>query len=678
MDESRGRRSTEHLLAELEKADLDRPIMSSSSAASAEKKNKRAWIMPVLFTLVVLQLLIFIATRGADSSYNVKNAGALYSRFGLGRKGKQEFQHPIPKLMDDAEAKFRGMMGRQSRTLEEATAEYERRYARVPPRGFDAWFQFAMDNDVKIIDEYDSMIEQLAPFWELSGEELRRRASQVGSLPSIDIVKIEKGKSRIVKIQSPDFKDSEASARARGFEVMIEKFIKTLPDMDFPINAKAEGRILVPWEHQRYPNTTQQDSSKGIETMLGGKFIPDWRGDGNVWEAYRRTCSPESQARRLFSSLRPQLHEGQRPQNFLSHLSAGEDVNSDFDFAPSVDDKFKFCDHPWARYQQGHFFSDWRTIPVLYPVFSPAKGDGFGDILIPSHYYYSSTKRYTYGWDPVNMVVKEFADGETAWEDKTDLIFWRGATTGGGSSPPGFLAGYQRHRFIRMASDSSDANRTIVFPWPPESENYVTAQVPVKDLNADFMDTAFTKAVGCQQYPGGCPAMQADHRFSEAVPLGEHWRHKYLVDFDGMGYSARVFAFLASESAVLKSTVYREFFSDWLQPWLHYIPLSMSYKEIYNIHNYFSGPTPSVLRAANLTLPDPNSNSTTTPAPAVHAGDARLRKIAKAGRQWKNTIGRKVDMEAYVYRLCIEYARLWADNRDAWNYLPAPAAAAAS
>lgn len=61
--------------------------------------------------------------------------------------------------------------------------------------------------------------------------------------------------------------------------------------------------------------------------------------------------------------------------------------------------------------------------------------------------------------------------------------------------------------------------------------------------------------------------MEKEHRFAEYVPLGEHWKYKWLVDFDGMGYSARVFALLASESAVVKSTIYREFWSDWIQPW---------------------------------------------------------------------------------------------------------------
>ena len=31
-----------------------------------------------------------------------------------------------------------------------------------------------------------------------------------------------------------------------------------LPDLDFPLNTMAEGRVLIPWEHQKYPNLTVQ------------------------------------------------------------------------------------------------------------------------------------------------------------------------------------------------------------------------------------------------------------------------------------------------------------------------------------------------------------------------------------------------------------------------------------
>ena len=216
--------------------------------------------------------------------------------------------------------------------------------------------------------------------------------------------------------------------------------------MIFPINAKAEGRVLVPWEHTQYPNMTLQDSSAGVDAMIGGEFMPDWRGDSNVWEAYRLTCPPASQARRLFASLPAQLLEGQVPKNYFEATSSSSRLDADFKFAREVDHDFDFCEHPGARYQHGHFFSDWRTIHVLYPVFSPAKGKGFSDIVIPSHYYYSATALYTYGFDPVTSTTQDVDDYEQPWHKKTNKIFWRGATTGGGSSPPGHVASYQRHR----------------------------------------------------------------------------------------------------------------------------------------------------------------------------------------------------------------------------------------
>jgi hypothetical protein len=254
-----------------------------------------------------------------------------------------------------------------------------------------------------------------------------------------------------------------------------------------------------------------------------------------------------------------------------------------------------------------------------------------------------------------------------------------------------------------MTTDHSDANKTVVFAEPPGTNNFISASVPVGELNEDIMDVAFTKAVGCTQYPGGCDGMRKEHRFADAVPLGENWRHKYLIDIDGMGYSARLFALvrvlqfcsrnmliiqLKSESAVLKSTVYTEFCSEWLQPWvsqdalhlqLHYIPVSQLYSEIYNIHAYFSGPSKAMTKALNGTT---NGYQASTMSTRRLDGDAELRKVASAGREWMFKHGRKIDMESelfpleqelelmtvYVYRLAIEWARLNSDDREAMTY----------
>lgn len=251
-----------------------------------------------------------------------------------------------------------------------------------------------------------------------------------------------------------------------------------------------------------------------------------------------------------------------------------------------------FCSIPHAHNQQGHFFSDWRTIGALYPVFSPAKANGFLDIRIPSHYYYGSTPQYTYGWDPVNLELKDVDPMEIPWDDKVDKVFWRGATTGGGNHPPGFSPQYHRHRFVRMASDTSDTQKVVTFAYPPSSTtNWVSVGVPVGDLNEDVLDAAFVKLTAVESYPGGLTALKKDHKFSDSVPLGAHWGYKYLVDLDGMSYSGRFLAFLASDSVPIKATVYKEFFSDWIQPW-YVLTLPRKYSH-YSIT--FQGPFHSVI-----------------------------------------------------------------------------------
>lgn len=88
-------------------------------------------------------------------------------------------EHPIPKLMADAEEKFKHMLSRQSKTLAGAVTEYRKRYGREPPRGFGGWWKFAQENNVRLVDEFDAIDEDLAPFWNMSGVEFRRRTVQV-------------------------------------------------------------------------------------------------------------------------------------------------------------------------------------------------------------------------------------------------------------------------------------------------------------------------------------------------------------------------------------------------------------------------------------------------------------------------------------------------------------------
>jgi hypothetical protein len=300
--------------------------------------------------------------------------------------------------------------------------------------------------------------------------------------------------------------------------------------------------------------------------MLGGPFEAAWNGDGNVWEAFRRTCPPASAARRIFSSSRnvfvQQVHDYLSSPGFTA-------AGTDFQFVRSTDANFPFCDQPWAHFSQSTFFSDYRTIPVLFPVFSPAKAPGFMDIRVPSHYYFGSTPRYTYGWDAINLELKTVDPSEVPWEDKIDKVFWRGASTGGGSSPPNFQSHYQRHRFVRMASVNDDAaSRVVTYIDASELQRqYQSTSVPMVSLNKDVLDVAFVSAVDPYHYDGGLQGMHQDHRFDDPVFLGEFWKYKYIMDLDGNAYSGRFMGYMNSDSAVVKATVHREYFQDWIEPW---------------------------------------------------------------------------------------------------------------
>ena len=52
-------------------------------------------------------------------------------------------KHPIPKLITEARVKYTERLARQSKTLSQAKAEYQRRYKRSPPKGFATWFESA-------------------------------------------------------------------------------------------------------------------------------------------------------------------------------------------------------------------------------------------------------------------------------------------------------------------------------------------------------------------------------------------------------------------------------------------------------------------------------------------------------------------------------------------------------
>ncbi|TRM55759.1 hypothetical protein BD626DRAFT_522889 [Schizophyllum amplum] len=94
-------------------------------------------------------------------------------------------------LIADARALW-AQIARQSRTLEDAAAEYRRRYGRNPPKGFDKCGH-SQGQRLVMVDEFDGLVDDLEPSWRsqarssriehcsgvILGEQLARRALQM-------------------------------------------------------------------------------------------------------------------------------------------------------------------------------------------------------------------------------------------------------------------------------------------------------------------------------------------------------------------------------------------------------------------------------------------------------------------------------------------------------------------
>jgi hypothetical protein len=145
--------------------------------------------------------------------------------------------HPILTLLTRARRRHTRLINDQSKTYAKAVAQYRARYGKVPPSTYQAWYTFASARNHTLIDEYDSLMRDLAPFAALPPRALRLRTTTLGALPGVSIISIRNGQSEI-------HSKSGRWAPALAFQEMMADFVKDLPDMDVAINEQLEGRVL--------------------------------------------------------------------------------------------------------------------------------------------------------------------------------------------------------------------------------------------------------------------------------------------------------------------------------------------------------------------------------------------------------------------------------------------------
>jgi len=575
--------------------------------------------------------------------------------------------HPILPLISHAREAWSTKLSSQSTSFARASQTYKLRYKRDPPPGFDKWFAFATQGkNHTLVDEYDSLMGDLAPFRALSATELKKRTAELAQLPGISIVSIRSGVAQV-------HAKSGKWAPAIAFQEMINDFVRDLPDMDFAINEKPEGRVL-PRRHRRILNKDYgilENPDQPIDWNdplnnpgLAG-FTAEWKGEGSTWEAFRRACGADSSARKLVDSVRSSeingAHAGLQIQATLnSTLSRRRTIPSAFPptremtFNLEPDTKLDICNEPSLHTLHSAFYTDQRSIEYLYPVFSASKPAGYADILIPPHQYWTPSSEFTYEWELKRGRSHEKTDMD--WSQKKADIYYRGKATKG--ADPAHESSYQKQRLVKMAN-------TVPFGLPDRvlvAFDDKTAALTSTLASAETINQAVVDiAMACDPVLGECAHLRSQgYRIEAPAPLSEAWKHKFVLDLDEVGFSPKFSALMESNSAVIKSSIQREFWREWAQPWKHFIPLSSSYSELYNLGTFFNGFPAGLgnetdpIKVTELTRPSPVPSLPRNEDGTPFKADRVAEEIARAGSEWRTSHLRRADMECYVYRLMIE------------------------
>jgi Glycosyl transferase family 90 len=519
--------------------------------------------------------------------------------------------HPIIQLIAQGEREHEEIMKKQSKTLKEAVAEYRRRYKLPPPPNFDKWYEFAKSKNVQLIDEYDTILDSLTPFWAVKPETIRTRAREaLGFDNNLIALTIRGGKNASCE-GGNDWQGQATTG-------MMQGFVKYLPDMDLAFNTHDEPRVVVPADElaklvnlaktkdmaaaNAVSRPKNSFSSRPLDVTPGvaGAF----QGFKNTrfnkfahqptWTNSRLSCPVDSPARDIHDTIadnRTAYAMGEL--GFVYNTTAFSDVC----LSPSLSERFGFFDRPNA----------FNVVHELFPIFSQSKMSSYQDILYPSPWYWVGKVPYDQ--------EKDFP-----WEEKKDTLYWRGSTTGGFSRDGGWRRQH-RQRLVGIANAYDDVQilqrSTLTSTWKPRKVK--------KSAFGGLFDVKFSGVGQCD--PEDCEQQLKFFEMAEPAEQQDAWQWKHLLDMDGNAFSGRFYAFLKSKSLVYKMAVFREWHAEWLRPWVHYIPLSLQGDEWLETMRF-------------MTRED--------------EGKEVAKRIADSSKEWSTGVLRNEDLEVWFFRLLLE------------------------
>ncbi|KAM3559370.1 hypothetical protein MY1884_003502 [Beauveria asiatica] len=479
-------------------------------------------------------MLVTVIPYGANMVAIRRAESGVQHTFGANR------EHPVDILMRGANAQFSGLLHRQSKSLEEAQSEYRRRYEIEPPPGFEGWYRFAVAHKSPIIDEFDMIHKQVAPFLKLSGVELQR---------IMDAAFYANGS----ELWSCEYNRKEARARCnhphRSYDRHISSLFETvgkfagaeLPDVRVLINHLDEPTVVLP-------------SDKTMEVRVTNlSRQPTWTNITQECVAHGAENSHRKDERESYALP------------FIKDAASAMDI----------------CRHPEYEHLHGLFISpvSFRLTEGMVPVLSTGAPSTMGDILVPSPAYMESEFVYD-------------SDQEPDFDEKTNNLYWAGSTTGGFAHDDGWRA-YHRQRFVRFAQNLGREQYYYL-----REENDSVERVASSFLNGRLYNVAFTRIFQCAARV--CRAQRAFFPGGAWADKDAALRSRLAFDLDGNGISGRYYKLLASGSLPLKQTLLREWHDERLVPWVHYAPVSQSLEELPELVAYLTSTASGRQRAKEM------------------------------------------------------------------------------
>lgn len=689
-------------------------FLSAMIPATQKIKTIGSWenltpaVTSVAFALLCLGFILFIFAGGIRSVLLIRRTilalilvvivitTTIYSI----ARGNQIFNyHPLSRLIYDSRTGANRwlLQAATSNSLIVAVREYqERHHGRDPPAKFDAWYDFASLRYSPILDHFAQMDSDILPFLGIPAQKIREDVSRLSSEPGIAIVKIKGGRaSHNLAATSPE------KGPLDDLVEMINTFAEHIPDIELAINTNETPRVLSPW------GDVERAISRGERTRLSKHSKRD---DGQekdessppLFEKSETSQNPLQKDLTSVQGLREMTSFACPPR---SGMRSGAPWNTR-DFCSRCAKPQSQGQYPihWALYQElchqpdllrlHSFFMTapkLRPIQELVPVFSRSKTDNYHDILIP-------LRRAD---EPMRM---EYNDKDFIIKKKS--LFWRGSVERESRPTPyqyDLSHGGHQERLVHLVnSKDNNTNEKITLVLPEamfkmsdgtDRLTHTHQQTPVHSFN-DLLpiDVGFTNYTGPSKEemtikPLPSPPSAPDDANS-TITLPEELMYQYVMTIDtDSGPPPNFLTVLRSKSVPFYGSIFKEWYTERLTPWVHYVPVDLRWHALHSTLAYFTGiePPNSSPSSGKDEKEREKDTKNTKPAAAIKGRGGRgIEKrtwqgmpgnvadgnwIAEEGMKWANKALRREDMEVYLFRLLLEWARIVSDDREGMGFI---------